>query len=294
MLIFFKSIRNNNLLLCVFGCDSKIIPRGSNTRWNFNSMVMNTVYENINELIECFKELQKSNNIPTVQAASGLLRMLNHKHFLFWLSFFHRIMPHVDLLYDQFQSRHANSSTVHSALGDFYNEIYTIRNEICLASENSREPPEFKKRKRNEDLTIVAKEVCDTICFQEKERFNFTGYPSSTKLLASERFPLHSRQFPSKELDETVLAYPMLNKERLRTDLSVLYERKEFHQVSWALNLHQIITSSGLQNSLAEVYCLLKIILTTILSFPLCAGPPLPRLTSCHCFRVLYFVLDKI
>jgi hypothetical protein len=48
----------------------------------------------------------------------------------------------------------------------------------------------------------------------------------------------------------------MLNKERQRTELSVLYEREEFHQVSGALNLHQIITSSGLQNSPSEVYLL--------------------------------------
>jgi hypothetical protein len=85
------------------------------------------VYENINELKECFKELQNSKNIQTVQAASGLLRMLNDKHFLSWLSFFHRIMPHVDL-YDQLQSRNADSSTVHSALGDVYNAVSTIRN----------------------------------------------------------------------------------------------------------------------------------------------------------------------
>jgi hypothetical protein len=82
---------------------SKRIPWGSNTRCNFNSRVINTVYENINELKECFKELQKSKNIPTVHAASGLLRMLNDKHFLFWFFFFHRIMPDVDLLYDQLQ-----------------------------------------------------------------------------------------------------------------------------------------------------------------------------------------------
>jgi hypothetical protein len=44
-----------------------------------------------------------------------------------------------------------------------------------------------------------------------------------------------------------------LNKERLRTEFSVLYEREVFHQVSGALNLHQIVTSSGLQNSLSEV-----------------------------------------
>jgi hypothetical protein len=54
----------------------------------------------------------------------------------------------------------------------------------------------------------------------------------------------------------------MLNKERLRTKLCP-YEREEFSHVSGALNLHQVITSSGLQNSLSEVYCLLKIIPTT-------------------------------
>jgi hypothetical protein len=213
-------------------------------------------------LKECFKELQKSKNIPTVQAASGLLCMLNDKHFLFWLSFFHCIMPHVDL-YDQLQSRSANSSTVHSALGDFYNALSAIRNEISLISEISGKPPEFKKRKQNEDLTILAKEVCDTICFQAKERFKFTSHLSAAKLLVSEQFPLYNREFPSMELDETVSAYPMLHTERLQTELSVLYERKEFRQVSGALNLHKIIISSGLQNSLAEVYYLLKIMVTT-------------------------------
>jgi hypothetical protein len=45
--------------LSVLDCVSKRIPRGSNTIWNFNSRVVNTSYENINELKECFKELQK-------------------------------------------------------------------------------------------------------------------------------------------------------------------------------------------------------------------------------------------
>jgi hypothetical protein len=44
----------------------------------------------------------------------------------------------------------------------------------------------------------------------------------------------------------------MLNKERLWTELTVRYEGKEFHQVSEALNLHQIIICNGLQNSLSE------------------------------------------
>jgi hypothetical protein len=132
---------------------------------------------------------------------------LNDKHFLFWLSFFHRIMPHVDLLYDQLQSRNASSTTVHSALGNFCNAVSSVRNDISLTSEISEETPAFKKQKRNEDLTILAKEACDTIWFQAKELFKFTGHLSAGKLLVSEQFPLYNREFPSKEL-ETVLAYP--------------------------------------------------------------------------------------
>jgi hypothetical protein len=76
--------------------------------------------------------------------------MLNDKHFHFWFSLFHRTIPHVDLLYDQLQSRSV-CLTVSSTLGDFYNIVPTLRNEI-LTSEIS-EPPELKEWKWNKDLT---------------------------------------------------------------------------------------------------------------------------------------------
>jgi hypothetical protein len=79
----------------------------------------------------------------------------------------------------------------------------------------------------------------------------------------SEQFPLYNREFPFKKHDETVLAYPMLNKKRLGTKISVFHERKEFRKVSGVSNLQQIIISIGLKDSLSEVYRLLKITLTT-------------------------------
>jgi hypothetical protein len=99
--------------------------------------------------------------------------------------------------------------------------------------------------------------------FKPRNGKSLPTYLSAAKLLMPTQFPLYNPEFPSKELDDTVLAYPMLDKERLWSELSVLYEGKGFNQVSRALNLHQIIINSGLQNSLSKVYCLLKIILTT-------------------------------
>jgi hypothetical protein len=97
---------------------------------------------------------------------------------------------------------------------------------MSLTSEISEPPPEFRKQKLNEEFTILAKEVCDTVWSQTKEWFKFTGHLSAAKLLVSEWFPVYNREFPSKELDETVLAYPTLNKERLWNELSVLYEER--------------------------------------------------------------------
>jgi hypothetical protein len=179
--------------------------------------------------------------------------MLSDNHFLFWLSFFHLIMLHVNLLCDQLQSRNANSSTVLSA-------VSIIRNEISLTSD--RRAAWIYEKKTREDLGVLAKEVCDLIWFQAKEWFKFIGHLPTTKLLVSEQFLLYNREFPLKKLDETLLTYPMLNNKRLRTKISVFHERKEFRKVSGVSNLQQII-SIGLKDSLSEVYCLLKITLTT-------------------------------
>lgn len=140
--------------------------------------------------------------------------------------------------------------------------------EYSSIAEDLKESPQtqIKKRKFAEVSAIIAIEVCDIICFQAKERFKFLGHLSAAKLLACEKFSYFCKDFPSKYLDETVEGYPMLKKEKLRTELSVLYERAEFSNFSGAFNLHKFIVDHGLQNSLGEVNCLLKIILTTLMS----------------------------
>lgn len=82
------------------------------------------------------------------------------------------------------------------------------------------------------------------------------------KLLRNEHFSQFYKEFSSKERYETVKMYIALNKEKLRIELAVLYERNEFSKISGALKLHQFILRYRLQNSLSEMNCLLKIIVT--------------------------------
>jgi len=88
---------------------NKRIPRPSGTRWNFKTRTVNMVYELREELVECFSKLATCNSTETVSAAVGFLRTMNDPEFLFWLKFFSKVMPHVDIFYNQIQARNIDA-----------------------------------------------------------------------------------------------------------------------------------------------------------------------------------------
>lgn len=71
-------------------------------------------------------------------------------------------------------------------------------------------------------------QVCDTILTHAKERFSFTQHLISATLLHGELFPQQRVKFPDTVLETTVEANPMLNKAKLKTDPSLVYENDEF------------------------------------------------------------------
>lgn len=85
------------------------------------------------DLIKCMKQIINDETIkhmPTIQQASGLKRTLNDKKFIFWLTFFHKIMSHVDIFYNQLQKRGTDNITIKANIDSFTNTISNIRNEI--------------------------------------------------------------------------------------------------------------------------------------------------------------------
>lgn len=76
-------------------------------------------------------------------------------------------------------------------------------------------------------------------------------------------FPQHSRKFPDSALETTVEAYPLLDKARLKTELSLIYSNEEFQTCSGALALFQVLLENNLQDTFTETVALLKILITT-------------------------------
>lgn len=106
-------------------------------------------------------------------------------------------------------------------------------------------------------------QVCDTILAHAKERYAFTKHLVAATLLQKEMFAEHRRQFPHAALNTTVEAYPMLDKNQLKTELSLIYSNADFQACCGAVTLFQVLMENNLQDTFTETVALLRIIITT-------------------------------
>ncbi|KAI4824221.1 hypothetical protein KUCAC02_012747, partial [Chaenocephalus aceratus] len=85
-----------------------------------------------------------------------------------------------------------------------------------------------------------------------KERFSFTKHLISATLLQGDLFEQHSQTFPEAALKTTVEAYPLLDKAKLKTELSLVYDTDQFRACSGAVNLLQFFVDNNLQETFTE------------------------------------------
>jgi hypothetical protein len=167
----------------------KRLPRSAPTRWNFNSRVVCTVFEHRKDIIETMRKfLNQSKNASTINQASGHLKILTSNCFVCWLNLFYKIMPHVDILFAKFQAREIDPVIANKNILSFENQLLQIRNNIPEFPETN-EPSTSKRRKTDkcEEYAREAKEVCDIIVCQVKERFSFTGHLIAATLFFPEK-----------------------------------------------------------------------------------------------------------
>ncbi|XP_062246509.1 uncharacterized protein LOC133955604 [Platichthys flesus] len=184
-------------------------------------------------------------------------------------------MAHVDMLFNQLQKRNIDSVYITGVIQRFTDSIQAIRDSVPL----SVQQPSTKERRAlgQEEQHRLATEVCDTILNHAKERFSFTKHLISATLLQGDLFPQHSVKFQDSALETTVEAYPTLDKAKLKTELSLVYENEEFMACSGALALFQVFMENNLQDTFSETVSLLKILITT----------PMTTAESERCFSTL-------
>lgn len=242
----------------------KRLPRSVPTRWNFQSRSVNTIHEYRLELIECMETIltgERVTNATTILQASGFKSILSEETFIYWLAFFHKTMPYVDILFNQLQRRDTNPTLVQSHLEAFEREMTKIRENVCIESSDG----DMTKRRRVEthkDRRREACEVCDVIITEMKERFSFKGHLAAAALFRHEKFAVYEQNFPEESLRNVIKAYPFLNEKNIRTELVVIYGTDEFKSISGALSLMEFIRDNNLGTTFSESSKLLQVLLT--------------------------------
>lgn len=252
------------------------IARSVPTWWDFESRVVNVVFEYREELIECMEAIEEGKlgtNIILINQAMSIKRMLQDGRFIFWLTFFQYIMPHVDVLFEELQKRKVDPVELKNAVECFTASMNKIKEtKISEVKEEVEEgvslelEDQIPKRRRTEaehgNNRAAALEVCDVIIDVAKERFAFSGHLVAASLFFSENFSEYNIDFPERELTTAVAAYSMLDKQRLKTELSVIYMREEYKSITGATSLLNFLISNNLEDALREVKKLLEIIVT--------------------------------
>uniref|UniRef100_A0A1B6CRW9 Uncharacterized protein n=1 Tax=Clastoptera arizonana TaxID=38151 RepID=A0A1B6CRW9_9HEMI len=80
------------------------LPRAVATRWNFQSRSVMTIFEHREAIFECMESLINDtaiHNESTICQASGHLKILTDNYFMYWLSFFSKVMPFIDIMFGQ-------------------------------------------------------------------------------------------------------------------------------------------------------------------------------------------------
>src|SRR6201990_1711383 len=265
--VFFNSLsgipnfssRSSQRMSALENVAGRRVPRPSSTCWNFKSRAVNAVKEMKDQIIECCSILEASKSRETGSAAAGIKRLLNDFEFEFWLNFFSKVMPHVDIMFSQLQSILIDAVKANNYLQTFNYEIQKIRDEYI----NISFPSEPKRRKFNTDRSIAAKEVCDVILIQCRERFSFTKHLEASKLFLIDNFLEYMKHFPSDALGQAVASYPMLEKENLRTELSMFYSRTDMYHSRTLIAMLDMVSDENLGSTFSNITRLLQILITT-------------------------------
>ncbi|XP_072042789.1 zinc finger MYM-type protein 1-like [Amphiura filiformis] len=293
--VFFTSSPKRSSQLKEF-CAARI-PRAAQTRWNFTSRVVNTVYENkdglLSSLIAIRDGLPESEietaqhthfnwDAKTISEAAGLIKWLLDDEFMFLLEFFHRVMPHVDILYAKLQKRNISVDEVDKAVQAFIRDLKKLRSEIdsiSVTQDEDQSASNTRKRRRDDmqSLKSSCKEACDTMIVQATDRFTVVGNLIPLQLVDPTSFSAYAANFPDEKFEQVAVFYPMIVKEKLKTELTVLYSSSEFQSSKSSLSLLQFLIENNLKHHFSEVCQLLEISLTT----------PLVSAESERCFSTL-------
>ncbi|XP_043921895.1 uncharacterized protein LOC122797152 isoform X2 [Protopterus annectens] len=268
---FSQSVERQNILKRIV---AKRMPRSSGMDLNFNSDIINVVYKNMDSLLECFQYLRilNTSSSVTVAEASMLRLALEDDEFLYWLTVFHSLMPHISILHRQLQSRIADTAKVQQAIEKFINSVESTKANINKLTEQFLQSHSVntecnqnvhKSQMFQQNLPSSVKEVCDLIICETRTQFQHLCHLEASLLFSEKKFPAYVDSFPEDVLNRCINAYPFLVREKLSAELKILYRCKNLKNRSGVFHILSFLIDNCLTDAFSETFALLLIVITT-------------------------------
>ncbi|XP_068233700.1 zinc finger MYM-type protein 1-like [Palaemon carinicauda] len=216
----------------------------------FKRKVINSIFELKDVMVESCQVLGTSMSPEAGCGASNIRRTLSDPRFLYWLDFFCKVMPHINLQFSLL-SKTMDRKRFKTSFDSFQILVFKLKREADVIE------------KKFPDVSMAVKEVCDIILTEFSERLKFTAHIHAQKLLPLSHFPVLGQQFPNKELSIVGDAYTMLHPRHLETELLVLYARTDLGKTKTLEGLLRDIYDNSLQSTLPETLKLTSLVLTT-------------------------------
>lgn len=245
------------------------LPTVPQTGWNFRSQLISSVKCLRETLIECFEQIEEGEGWDdvTTREATGLKHLLQNEVFVFFLDFFYDVMLNVEIMYNTIQKKSSKSAIVSNSFDHFEKNIGDIRKNTEKYSKRntlSELAPPPKRKRPNENLPVVAKEVCDTVLAQLRSRFSNADIFSSFSVVDPKRFSSYRKEFPARTIETFSENYTgLVIKEKLKSELSVIYKNYAFNEIQRLSELYNFIVENDLKESFTETFKALQITMTT-------------------------------
>ena len=121
----------------------KIEQENCSTRWDGGTLTSKCIVNTSelqhslwaqDDLVNCSQTIRNSEAFDghTKREAGGYVRMLEDEAFYFFLALLHKIMPHVDMLYNQLQKRNIDAVFIAGITQIFINRMQAIRYVKCI------------------------------------------------------------------------------------------------------------------------------------------------------------------
>ncbi|XP_063387958.1 zinc finger MYM-type protein 1-like [Cydia fagiglandana] len=250
---------------------SKKMPNAPATRWTCMSQLVNTVFDQKDNLVTVFSEIcdhPEDWDGDTILAAGNFETLMNSFNFNFFLNTFHHIFEKSDSLYNIVQKSEVNVYYCSNKIKEFQTWLRVdFQSEFGQIYDNTLQNHAAPRMRRNiscaqTEYKRLFVEIIDKIHSEVEERYSEIIKLKFFQLVNNKKFENYNSNFPSEALDSLFETYPnFFDRQTLKNQLACLYSSDVLRNCN-VFELIDFINQNNLEEAFPQLLKLANLVVT--------------------------------